>query len=472
LNLDILDKPVIPSFVTVKEAAIINLVNTQSEDVLFVVSILGLAIFSFFIFKRIFLGNSLKLSRLTLPSFFICAYIILMSLPSVIWFYGTNQPIRYTYFLAVQSVLISFPLGVLLANVLFIDLSKPSRIVKGFLYSSLSKTRHDLYIFPFWILMFCLSILIAAFYILTSNYVPLIGALTAYGKMPGELVRPSIYWAGDFIHYAHALAARFFLPFCLLYSYFMAYIYKGVWKYLFWITLLLVMFIFLLTFDRSYPLSVFLFLAFAVYFKIKNIQLISMNSFPSTPKIHTASTAKARLAISIFVIFVLAMVAGGIISITQYNRPLNLIAIWKTSINFIDRVLLDASFMAFVYFEQFNNPSTFLYGKSIHVILSSLFGVEFHPTVSPSFVAELWLNFGWFGVLLGTTIIGFILQFIQLRLFRKKSIPTLSFYIILLLNGAWIIYGHVLATMVVSVYLLGILFLIFLKRTRLYCPLS
>lgn len=447
----------------------INLNNIQTDDVLFVVSVLGLATFGFFLFKKIFLGNSLKLTRLTLPSFFIIAYIILMSLPSMNWFFSFTHPIRYTYFLAVQSVLISFPLGVLLANVLFLDPSVPSKIVKDFLYSSLLKTRHDSYIFPFWILMLFSSILIETIYILTSNYVPLIGALTAYGEMPGKIVRSSIALEGDPIHYAHALTARFFLPFCLLYSYFMAYIYKGGWKYLFWITLLLTMVISLLTFDRGYPLGVFILLALAIYFK--NNQLISTIRFPSTSKIHLVSRSKIRLAIFILVIIALAMVVGAIISRTQYNLPLNLSIIWNTSKSFfIDRVLLDPSYMACFYFEVFNDPRTFLYGKSIHILVSSLFGVEFHPTISPGFLAELWINFGWFGVFMGTSIIGFILQFIQLRLFRKKSVPTLSIYILLLLNGAWIIYGHILATMVISVYLPGVLFLIYLKRRRVNLP--
>lgn len=453
------------------EIPIINWINIQTDDVLFVVSVLGLAIFGFFSFKKIFLGNSLKLTRLTLPSFFIIVYIILMSLPSMNWFFSFTHPIRYTYFLAVQSMLISFPLGVLLANALFLDPSVPSKIVKDFLYSSLLKTRHDSYIFPFWILMLFSSILIETIYILTSNYVPLIGALTAYGEIPGGEVRRSIAMEGDPIHYAHALTARLFLPFCLLYSYFMAYIYKGGWKYLFWITLLLTMVISLLTFDRGYPLGVFILLALAIYFKKKNNELISTIRFPSTSKIHLVSRSKIRLAIFILAIIALAMVVGAIISRTQFNLPIDLTNLCNNSKNFfIDRVLLDPSYMAYFYFEVFNDPRTFLYGKSIHILVSSLFGVEFHPTISPCFLAELWINFGWFGVIMGTTIIGFILQFIQLRLFREKSIPTLSFYIMLLLNGAWIIYGHILATMVVSVYLLGILFLIFLKRRRVILP--
>lgn len=421
------------------------------SDNLFIVNILSLAILGFFLFKKMFLGSSLKLTRLTLPSFFIVAYIILMSLPSIKWFYSSIHPIRYTYFLAVQSVLISFPLGVLLANVLFLNPSRPSRIVKDFLYSSLSKTRHDSYMWPFWILMLLSSILIVTIYIITSDYVPLLGSFAVYGEMTGEFVRSSIYRESDTLHYAHAMMVRFFLPFCVLYSYFMAYIYKGGWKYLFWITLLSAMFASLLTFERVYFFSLFVLLVLAIYFK--NNQLIS--------KIHLLSKSKIRLVIFILATMALAMLVGGVVSRTQYNLSLDLTSIWNTAGRFfISRVLLDPSYMAYIYFEEFNNPSTFLYGKSIRLL--SLFGVEFHHTVSPSFVADLWTNFGWFGVLMGTTVIGFILQFIQLRLFREKSIPTLSFYIILLLNGTWIIYGHVLATMVVSIYLLSALFLLFL----------
>lgn len=433
------------------------------SDNLFIVYVLSLAILGFFLLKKCFLGSSLMLTRLTLPSFFIAAYIILMSLPSTKWFYSSNHPIRYTYFLAVQSVLISFPLGVLLANVLFIDPSGPSIIVKDFLYSSLSKTRHDSYMFPFWILMLISSILIVTIYILTSDYVALIGGLTAYGEMTGAFVRSSIYREPDTVQYAHALTIRLFLPFCVLYSYFKAYIYKGGSKYLFWITFLLAMFASLLTFERVYPFSLFILIALAIYFK--NNQLTYTIRFPALSKIHLVSKSTIRLVIFTLAIFALAMLVGGIVSWTQYSLSFNLTSAWNISIKFfINRVLLDPSYMAYIYFEEFNHPSTFLYGKSIRLL--SLFGVEFHHIVSPGFVADLWVNFGWFGVLMGSAVIGFILQFIQLRLFRKKSILTLSFYIILLLNGAWIIYGHVLATMVVSVYLLSVLFLVFIPSTK------
>ena len=427
-----------------------------TSDLLFIVSTLGPIILIFLLLKKFLLGHTLKLTRLTLLSFFIIAYIILMSFPSIVWFYSSTHHIRYTYFLAVQSVPLLLLLGGSLANLFFRD---SSRIIKGFLSLSLTKTRRDSYLFSFYILMLFSSILIIAALILNADYVPLFGSLTGYGKMSGELVRQSIYRVPDSIQYAHALALRIFLPFCLLYSYFMASINKRGWKYTFWITFLLMLFSSLLTFERAYPLSLFILLALGVYFK--NNQLIPRSQFSAISKMNLVSKSKIRFAIIILAIFALAVFVGAVISRAQYNLPLSLRSIWNTLILFlIRRIWLDPSYMAYIHFEEFNNATTFLLGKSIRLL--SLFGVEFQHTVSPSFVADLWINFGWFGVIIGTIIIGFILQFIQLWLFRKKSISNLIIYIILLLNAVWLIYGHVLSTMVVSVYLLSVLFLLFL----------
>jgi oligosaccharide repeat unit polymerase len=450
----------------VKERALTNLANTQIDDLLFVISVLGVAIAWFYLFRRMFLGESFKLTRLTIPSFFMCAYIILMSIPAVIWFYASvRDPMRYTFFLAMQSVLIAFPLGVLCANVLFINPGVPSRLVKQFLQAPLVKTSHDSYMFPFWVILVLASILIATVYIANSGYVPLLGALTAYGELPAQEVRSSMARESDPIHYGHALAGRFLLPFCFLYAYFTYYLYKGRWRLVFWITLLLAMFISLLSFDRTYPFSIPVFLALAIYFKNQNNELILMHRSPSILERHSPSKSKVRFVILTFAALALAMIVGGTISRTQYNQPLNFGLILETSLGFfVDRVLLDASYMAYVYFEEFNNSNKFLYGQSLHMLLSSILGVKFYPTISPSFVAELWLNFGWLGVLIGSAIIGCVLQVMQLHLFRMKSIPTLCLYIILLLNGAWIIYGHIFATMVISVYVAAIVVLMFLKK--------
>jgi len=412
----------------------------MNDDFLFIVSVLGIAILSL-IFLMVLLGNSLKLTRLTIPSFFLIAYIILGVVPSTIMFYNSLHPIRYTYFLATQSVLITFPLGVFLANTFF---RNPSRIIERFLSSSIVKTKQDRYFTPIFLVMIMFSIAIITIYINVADYVPLFGSISNYGEMDAEWVRFSIYRVPEAVQYAYALTVRFFLPFCTLYAYFMTHAYKSRWKYVFWLVFILSAISSSLVFERSNILGLFILLGLACCFKDGN---------------------KTKLK-QLFIFAIAIFIVGGIISTAQYNSPFaGAQGIWNSAKTFlISRIFLDPSYMSYFYFEMFSDPSTFLYGRSIR--LFSLFDVEYYPVTSPGFVAELWLNFGWPGVILWTIVIGFLLQFIQLKFFKTKSIPILSGYILLLLNGIWIIYGHVLATMVVSVYSLTILFIFFLSKTK------
>jgi len=409
------------------------LLTTKTSDWIFAVSVFVFAILSFLFLKRLLLGRSLELTHFTLPSFFIIIYIFLMSLPSIIWFCSLTYPIRYSYFFAIQSVPILFLLGVMAANAVF---RHPSSIVRGFLSSSLTKTRQDSCVFPFYLVTVLSSIVIVTVYISVADYVPLIGSFTRYGEMEGQIVRHSIYKVPEIIQYAYALTVRFFLPFCVLYAYLMAYVCKGRWRYSFLIMFCLALFSSMMSLERSNTLGLFILLILAHY-SIKNVLI-----------------AKKQATI-----LVVALIVGGLMHRAQYQLDINLKNIMGYMVGFfISRIWLDPSYMTFVAFNEYNYATTFLYGKSIRVL--SLFGVEHVHFSSVGFVGDLWANFGPLGVIIGTIIIGFILQFIQLRFFKKKSILTLMIYIMLLLNGAWLMYGSVLSTMVVSVYLLSILLLL------------
>jgi hypothetical protein len=448
----------------VKAQALENLRYTSAHDVLFVVSVLTIALFGLWLINAALLGNALQVKRLTIPSFFVAIYIVLMALPATVWFYAAPQdPIRYTYFVAMQSVLLTFPLGMLCANVLCGDLSTPGRVVKRFFSDPLQQSADDRHALRYWVLMILASVTVATVYLMTSSYVPLIGAITSYGEVAAATVRRAVVAEGAAIHYGHALTARLFLPFCLLYSYFMAYLYGGRWRLLFWPTLGVAAFVSALTFDRMFPFSVVLFLVLAVYYKYDDLDVRDAAAGRTAQR----RMSKVRLLGYVAALLSISMLVGGIVSLTQFNKPMDLEIIKVESIAFfINRVGLDPSYMAYIYFAEFNEPSKFVWGKSIHVLVSKALGVEFYPTISPSFVAELWVNFGWFGVLVGAALVGFVLQLIQVRVFDRKTVPALSLYIIMLLNGAWIIYGHLLATMVISVYVPSILILMSLKRRR------
>ena len=456
----------------VKQVALANMRQTRPDELLFVVTVLAVAVAALVFINRVLLGRSIRLTRPTLPTFFLLAYVVLMALPAVVWFYASPaDPIRYVYFLAMQSVLVTFPLGMLFANALFADLSTGPRIVRQFHASPLTKSVDDGYASRAWLAMLVAAVAVAAIYLVTSSYVPLIGALTAYGQVAGSIVRSSIFWEGDAMHYAHALTVRLLLPFCLVYAYFMADVYGKRWRILFWCTLAVAAFVSSMTFDRTYPFSVVLFLALAIFFKYQT--RLEQRRRGRAARRRPQMMSRLGLAGWMVVMLAASMLVGGLISRVQYNQSLSLEIVRDTAVGFfVDRVLLDASYMAYIYFEEFNSASTFLYGQSLHVLISRFFGVDFYPTISPSFVAELWLNFGWAGVLVGSGLVGFVLQYIQVRFFARKTIPVLSFYVVMLLNGGWIIYGHLLATMVISVYVSGILFIIFLERRRKSSPIS
>src|SRR5438128_2134955 len=119
----------------------------------------------------------------------------------------------------------------------------------------------------------------------------------------------------------------------------------------------------------------------------------------------------------------------------------------------VSRVFLDPSYMTFLAFFQYNDTTTFLHGKSIR-LLAPLLG-EYQPFSSVGFVGDLWANFGWLGVIIGGVFIGFLLQFVQVKFLKQKSLATTMIYVMLVLNSLWIMYGSILSTMVVSAFVLS-----------------
>jgi hypothetical protein len=411
--------------------------TANPSDTVFAVGLLLMVLLVFIHIKKAFVGGTLRLSQLTVPSLFISAYLFIVPIPSIIWFCGSTNPIRYTYLLAVDCVPILFLLGVVAANGFF---RNPATIISSFLSAKLSKTRMDGYFLPFFRLMFVASILITAVYLVGADYVPLLGSIRQYGSRQGEDVRLSIYSASDMVIYTYALTVRLFLPFCVLYSYLAAQVYKGKWRYRFWIMLGMALFIASLPLERSPTLGLFLILMVGYYFK------------------NNMSISKKHIAI-----LGAAMFVGGMIHRMQYQIEIAAGDVGNYMTDFLmKRIWLDPAYMTFIAFQDFNYSKGFLNGSSIR--LFTLFGVTYQSFSSIGFLGDLWANFGWFGVILGTILIGFLLQFVQLTFFKKKSISTLVLYGLLLVNAPWMLYGSVLSTMVISVYFGVVLMMLLYSR--------
>ncbi len=428
-------------------AIIIIIITTQTEFEVFVPFVFGLFALVFVI-EKILLGDSLRFTSFTLPSFFIIVYIILMSFSSMFVFSEMDHPIKYTYFVALQSVLITFPIGVALANLL---VHNPSKIITNYLYSNLKKTQDDLKFLPVYKALLFSSFLILTFYFLYSNYVPLIEVIKAYPtSIDEQTLRFSENELPKIVQYLFELLRRFILPVCVFYAYFLSYVYKSKWKYRFWLLFSLTLLVNALTLDRGMPIALFAMMILAYLlarnqsiFKVLNIKLITL--------------------------LVIAMSIGGIISILQYQRDFSsekaIAYTWYVSSYGITQ---DSAFMASLAFELFNDKSGFLYGGAIRMFsifpgfsyVESHANDQFHELAAApvSFVGDLWRNWGWLGVIVGTICIGFVYQLVQLKLFRTKSITSLSFQVILLMGSVMIIHGNVLGIATTSAVFFGVLF--------------
>src|SRR5438093_5637030 len=111
---------------------VVSFVLLFVSDVEPYVSLICVACIGIFLIEKCILGDSLRLTNLTIPAFFIIVYIAVMALPAIIMFGEMDHPIRYQYLLAIQSVLMTFPIGVGIANCI---VKAPSRVIKSYAVS-------------------------------------------------------------------------------------------------------------------------------------------------------------------------------------------------------------------------------------------------------------------------------------------------------------------------------------------------
>lgn len=421
-----------------------GLMTNTEPFILIVVGRFGIV----FILAKVILGDSLRFNILTIPSFFMLMYLILMPYGSILMFDKMTDDIKYTFIIAVHSVFITFPIGIGAANLL---VKRHNVIINKYTYSNLTISLQDIRFRLKVVLLALSSIPILFAYFKYSEYVQLVEVIKAY---PTGINIMTLKFAGSDdlprgVQYAFELVRRFTLPVCVLFAFFMS---KGnipTWKYIYWILLPITLVVSSLTLDRAPPV------AFLVMVMLGYIMSENMSVF------------RAIFRPFLLLIFIFALTVGGLISTVQYQSEF-------TFGNHIDnmehvffyRILQDVPYMAAIAFETFNQSSGFLFGKSMR-ILSILPGYEYvesqyssiySPAAPVGFVADLWRNFGWFGVIGGTILIGFAYQLAQLKLFISKSALTLSINVLLLIGSIWIIYGNVLGVMSTSVLFFGILF--------------
>lgn len=431
-------------FLFISAALIVLLILTQTNFDSYVPIVFGLS-FTLFIIEKILLNDSLKFTSFTLPSFFLVVYIVVIIFPSMLIFSTMTDPIKYTFFLAVQSVLITFPLGVALAN---LKEHNPNKIIRDYVNSKIDKSPIDLKLLPIYHKLIKISVIVLLLFVIFSNNIQLIEIIKAYPTAI-DIVRLKFIEneLPKLIHYLFEIVRRFILPVCLIYVYMLSILYKSKWKFRFKILFLYSLIVNALTLDRGPIIALFAIMILS-YLLAKNRLLIKI------------------INIKIILIILITFTIAGLISIGQYQSNFTYKLLFENVLYvFFFRVIQDPSYMASLAFTTFNSNTSFLYGANIR-LFSFLPGYYYaeslgtNPLVAApvSFIGDLWRNWGWPGVIIGSIFIGYIYQLIQLKLFRRKNIMSLTLQIVLLLNATWIIWGNTLGIMTTSVFLFSILF--------------
>ncbi|HEV2175944.1 MAG TPA: hypothetical protein VGW33_01875 [Terriglobia bacterium] len=394
-----------------------------------------------FVIECSLLRRTLSLNSLTLPALFIYIYLVTTAISSIPVFAVLQHPMRRTYFLAVQSVLVTFPLGVGIANRLY---KNPARIVQGYVHSDVQRTISDFKFVPLFVVMaLALGPLLVPYFVY-AKHIQLIEVLKAY---PTTVNRLSLRFAESDVpkvaQYGFEIARRFVLPLCALYAYFMARLYRGKWTFVFWLTFCVTLLVSLLTLDRAEPVGFLMMMVFAYLLARKQ------------------TVSQAFRSPKILLLFGFTFALAGLISVAQYQSTFSeegvVAAIWRV---LSVRIGSDPATMTWWAFRIFHSPSLFLHFKyeRIFSVLPGFQYVEWNDTryfVTPPLacVGNLWENWGWPAVLIGPIALGFVYQVIQLSVFVRKSVPILALQVILLADVAWAVYGKVLSVMSVSVLL-------------------
>lgn len=424
--------------------------------------LLSLPIFLFSLFLMHRSVSIFKVKHLTIAGFFYIFYILRIYIPSFIVFSKFPGDYRNIYMFAVQSVLITFPTGLLLVN----WLARFRTIeIKKYFQKSIEVKNNLPFKVVFWLfLLFGVGlILIYLFQIKTP-------ALFHLLKHPGDSMTTLLLrkknlelLSGRIFRYFYVWLRGLVLPFLTMISLGLSLVSKSkgdkkFWRASFVLSLLLAIFYASLTTAKAPVTEIFLMLLIFLYlFKAGRIPKKILIGF--------------ILLMTIFPTFVIVMMAP------QYGFGAE--RLWGVEKAILERIFYTPSFVLYPYFEIFPDKVDFLYGKGISLI--SLFGQEYFNVsnfvykymyeagitkgtyvesglANAAFIGDLWANFGIIGVLFGSVLTGMIIQFIQVFLLRrKKTILSLATY-------AFLVYAffNLTATSITTTLLTGGVIIVFI----------
>jgi oligosaccharide repeat unit polymerase len=382
------------------------------------------------------LVGAFNLRRLTIPGFWFLTYLVMLFAPSFFVFASNAGMNRYRYLFAVQSTLVTVPLGVLVVNR---ALGFRRREIDEYFTSAIPKGGDHSAVFLACILGFLLAAGVAVAYFSKVETVPLFYLL----RHPGDYETLVLLREESF----KLLDSR------LRYVYYLL---------------------------RIFGFSFLIMVTLGYYLETRRLRWFVMFSLSLGVGLLYGASSIAKsppaqmLAMALLFVY---LCRGGMVSVRGLTTgvvvvsafPVGVVAAqsglgnvgWVGAVRAIaSRVFYEPAEVLYWYFELFPTSSGYLYGRSIGV-LSRLLGWEHFDTANyvglyglrsriesvnanAAFIGNLYADFGMVGVLVGGIVVGALMQIIQVYLIRQpKNVPNLAVYSYLMM-AFWLLHSTAL----------------------------
>ncbi|MEC7848605.1 MAG: O-antigen polymerase [Candidatus Neomarinimicrobiota bacterium] len=345
----------------------------------------------------------------SIPSSIVAAFTVFISIPSIYILMIKDNPNEIQYYYSIIIFYLIFPMGLYLGkSIRMIDEVK----VKKLLISKVAKSYNDKYYYEILIILFSISMLIFCGYLMRVNELPLIelirnpGSSTRYFFMREEALK--LLEMSRLEKYMFIWLRSLFIPIGIVGSLYLMLEYrKKKYNVLFILFFIVGLIINSITLEK-FPIAA-IFVAIGTFYLLK----------------------KDHISFRFMLLFVFLILTGPLL-ITYLliieREGIFEIIFWS----YIDRLFVIPSEVLFYYFEIFPDIHPFLFGSSSQLFswmhTEGTFPISNYvakiwwnmPDTSGSanavYIGNYWSDFGWYGVIISTIILGFIAHLLQWKI--------------------------------------------------------
>jgi len=372
----------------------------------------------------------LNLQRLTIASFWYWLYLAFVFIPAFFVFSSHSEPYRTTYMAAVDSALITVPLGVMAVNV---TTGFHQESVRKYFCAPLARDGSANRLLTGFLILLGVALVLTLLYVLEVRSLPLFYLVFHPGAYD-ELVllrEESLKLLTSDLRYAYYVLRSTLYPLLILVAFGRYLGTRGaLWRNLFVLTLAIGLVYSALSIAKSPVTNLVLMLALFWYLK----------------KGGKLSLKSGAIAVTLFLVFPVFVVVLEQPDLVNVGGALNVIG---------ERLFRLPAEILYYYFQVFPGVAPFQHGATIGLLATVVGMTPFDDanfvgrymyahgmpsvTANAPFLGSLYADFGFPGVLAGGFLAGLLMQAAQLRIVRDpKRTVHLALYAFLLVTFAYL----------------------------------